>query len=267
MPDPFPSLADAACAILNSPSCEEKISKTNQVSADWRQGRITKTGACAPPDRPARPPRPELKMPRDMPRRRMGSEKGRIALIHAIAHIELNAIDLAWDIVARFTSENLPREFYDDWISVAVDEARHFQLLNGYLQNRGVAYGHLAAHDGLWQAARDSADDLLARLAIVPLVLEARGLDTTPGAVKRLHEFGDIEAADILATIAEEEIPHVAFGVKWFTAICDKRGLRPEATFQALVRSRFKGKLKAPFATDARSRAGFMPEFYEPLAD
>jgi uncharacterized ferritin-like protein (DUF455 family) len=267
MSETHQSLSAAACAILNSPSGDEKVLKTNLLARAWADGRITEIGHVSPPDRPARPRRPELKMPRDMPRRRMGSEKGRIALMHAIAHIELNAIDLAWDMVARFTPENLPHEFFDDWIAVAVDEARHFELLLGYLQNRDATYGDLPAHDGLWQAAQGTADDLLARLAIVPLVLEARGLDTTPGAVARLHEFGDDEAADILATIAEEEIPHVAAGVKWFKYICHRRDLIPEPTYQQLVRARFKGKIKPPFATAARNRAGFTPEFYEPLVE
>jgi len=201
-----------------------------------------------------------------MPKRNARGDKGRIALIHAITHIELNAIDLAWDIIARFTDYDLPREFYDDWISVAVDEARHFDLLNNYLLEHGAAYGDFPAHDGLWEAAAETAGDILARLAIVPMVLEARGLDTTPPTIAKLREVGDEQAADILTTIADEEIAHVAAGVRWFNYICRQRSKEPVETYQALVKKHFKGQLKPPFATEAREQAGFKAEYYLPIA-
>jgi len=184
-----------------------------------------------------------------MPKRKPGGAAGRIAVIHAIAHIELNAIDLAWDIVARFTGEDMPRGFYGDWVQVAVDEADHFDLLDQRLTDLGAAYGDLPAYDGLWEAAETTADDLLARLALVPMVLEARGLDTTPQAVRRFRAGGDDDTADILARIAEEEIPHVAAGVRWFRFLCARRGIDAVATFHALTRQNFNGHLKPPFNT------------------
>ena len=178
------SLCQAAVAVLRTAEPAEKVKLSHAAAAGWRSGAIDDVGSAAPPARPARPPRPELRPPRDMPKRRAGGT-GRVALLHALAHIELNAIDLAWDIVARFTGEALPRAFYDDWVKVADEEAKHFGLLAGRLMALGAAYGDLPAHDGLWQAAEATAHDLLARLAVVPLVLEARGLDVAPAMIAR----------------------------------------------------------------------------------
>ncbi len=225
------------------------------------------TGAASPSERPARPGRPELRAPRDMPRRRTGSTvEGRTALLHALAHIELNAIDLAWDLIARFGDEGLPREFFDDWVAVADDEARHFQLLCQRLADFGCDYGDLPAHDGLWQAAQDTAHDLLARLSVVPMVLEARGLDVTPAMISRMKKFGDDKTAAILETIYGDEIRHVAVGRKWFVRLCEKRMLDPIPTWQRLVRSHFQGQIKPPFNREARDLAGLPPTFYEPVA-
>jgi len=261
-----PSLSAAACSVLREPSVAGKISLTQEIAGHWFEGSIADIGDVRPPDRPARPAQPELLSPRDMPKRNARGDKGRIALIHAIAHIELNAIDLAWDIIARFTAYDLPRDFYNDWIGVAVDEARHFGLLVNYLSYHGQAYGDFPAHDGLWQAAEDTSHDLLARLAIVPMVLEARGLDTTPPTIAKLREVGDDHAAEILATIAEEEIAHVAAGVRWFNYVCEQQKLEPTKTFQTLVKQHFKGQVKPPFATEAREQAGFSAEYYLPIA-
>ena len=224
-------------------------------------------GRVLPPPRPARPERPVLRPPRDMPRRRnFGSPMGRIALLHALAHIEFNAIDLAWDLVARFSDDGLPREFYDDWLGVAAEEATHFALLASRLTALGAAYGALPAHDGLWEAAAATAHDLLARLAVVPLVLEARGLDVTPEMIRRLERAGDPESAAILARILRDEIGHVAVGLRWFDRLCRARGLAPEAIFRDRVRRYFKGVLKPPFNRTAREEAGFPGAWYEPLA-
>ena len=202
-----------------------------------------------------------------MPKRRaFGSPAGRIALLHALAHIELNAIDLAWDLVARFAGTGLPRGFFDDWVKVAAEEACHFELLAGRLAELGAGYGDLPAHDGLWEAAGATADDLLARLAVVPLVLEARGLDVTPEMAARLERVGDAESAEILRRIYHDEIGHVATGLRWFDRLCVARGLSPEAVFQDRVRRFFKGELKPPFNHQARAAAGFPRHYYEPLA-
>jgi uncharacterized ferritin-like protein (DUF455 family) len=202
-----------------------------------------------------------------MPKRRAGgSPAGRIALLHALAHIELNAIDLAWDIVARFAGDDLPRAFCDDWVAIAAEEAEHHALLAARLAAFGAAYGDLPAHDGLWQAAEATAHDLLARLAIVPLVLEARGLDVTPAMIERLDRFGDVESAAVLRRIYADEIGHVATGMRWFAFLCAQRAEEPAATYQTLVRRYFKGTLKAPFNDSGRAAAGFASAFYAPLA-
>lgn len=264
---PLPaSLSDAALAVLTTAAPADKVALTRRFAAAWAAGGIVEVGSAALPVRPARPDRPPLCPPREMPRRRLGGDAGRAAFVHAIAHIELNAIDLAWDIVGRFTGEDMPRAFYDDWVAVALDEAEHFALLDGRLRDLGSDYGAMPAHDGLWQAAEETADDLAARLALVPMVLEARGLDTTPDAVARLTRAGDAPTAAILRRIGDEEIPHVAAGVRWFDFLCARRGLAPAAHFQTLVRTRFKGAIKPPFNESARRQAGFDSAYYAPLA-
>jgi uncharacterized ferritin-like protein (DUF455 family) len=224
-------------------------------------------GAATPPERPARPAHPILLPPREMKRRRnIGALAGRIALIHALAHIELNAIDLGWDIIARFSGEHLPRAFFDDWVGVAAEEAEHFALLEARLAALGGDYGALPAHDGLWEAASATSGDLLARLAVVPLVLEARGLDVTPAMIARLETAGDRESAAILRRLYDDEIGHVTAGARWFKHLCDMRGVDPAIVFQDLVRRHFSGALKPPFNCDARDRAGFPAAYYAPLA-
>lgn len=219
-----------------------------------------------PPDRPARPARPELKHPHEMPKRRgAGSLANRIALLHAIAHIELNAIDLAWDLIARFAAPDLPRDFYDDWIMVADQEATHHALLAERLNALGATYGDLPAHDGLWQAARATAHELLARLAIVSLVLEARGLDVTPEMIEKLRRQGDDASVAVLEVIYREEVGHVAAGQRWFRWECARRGLDPVEAYRDLVRRHHGSGLKPPFNRAAREKAGFEPAFYEEI--
>jgi uncharacterized ferritin-like protein (DUF455 family) len=272
------TLSEAAVEVLAAAEPAEKVRLTRIHAAAWRESRLDPPTALPspseiPPDRPGRPERPELRLPRDMPaRRKGGSEAGRIALLHALAHIELNAVDLAWDLVARFGGgteggEPIPRSFADDWVAVADDEARHFEMLGRRLADFGASYGDLPAHDGLWQAARDTTHDLAARLAVVPMVLEARGLDVTPATVANLKRFGDDASAAILQQIHDEEIGHVHAGRRWFGWVCARRGIEPVTTWQDLVRRHFRGGLKPPFNVASRARAEFGPEFYEPLAD
>jgi uncharacterized ferritin-like protein (DUF455 family) len=199
-------------------------------------------------------------------RRNIGGLAGRIALIHALAHIELNAIDLGWDIIARFSRQNLPRAFFDDWVGVAAEEAGHFALLDARLVALGGTYGELPAHDGLWEAAQATTGDLLARLAVVPLVLEARGLDVTPAMITRLEQAGDSDSAAILRRLYDDEIRHVAAGARWLEYLCGHRGLDPATAFQEAVRRYFNGGLKPPFNHGARDRAGFPASYYAPLA-
>src|SRR5579871_4843322 len=226
------TLTEAACAVLNAGAPEEKVALSHRFAAAWREGALAALGTARPPDRPARPARPLLKPPREMPRRRgAGSLQNRIALLHALAHIELNAIDLAWDLIARFASPHLPRAFFADWIAVADEEAAHHALVAQRLNELGAAYGDLPAHDGLWEAAQATAHDLLARLAVVPLVLEARGLDVTPNMIARLTQYGDEASAAVLQVIYDEEIGHVATGQRWFHWECARRGVEPAATY------------------------------------
>jgi uncharacterized ferritin-like protein (DUF455 family) len=264
--EPEPALATGALAVLSAADPAQKVALSRAVAASWRCGDLP-VGAAKPAPRPARPARPLLFPPRAMRRRRnLGAVPGRIALIHALAHIELNAIDLAWDIAARFSTAPLPREFFDDWVHVAAEEAEHFALLQGRLAALGAAYGDLPAHDGLWEAAAATAHDLLARLAVVPLVLEARGLDVTPAMIDRLRRAGDDDSAAILQRIYADEIGHVAIGVRWFDRLCSERGLDPAVTFHECVRRYFAGALKPPFNDAARSRAGMSRRYYAPLA-
>jgi uncharacterized ferritin-like protein (DUF455 family) len=264
---PLDSLAARAAAILSTSEPAEKIALGRALAAAWRERSIGEIGEAKAPAEPARPAQPLLLPPREMPKRRAGgSPAGRIALLHALAHIELNAIDLAWDIIARFADDALPVEFYDDWVAVAAEEAEHHALLAARLANFGSFYGALPAHHGLWEAAAETAHDLLARLAIVPLVLEARGLDVTPDMTLRLDRLGDSESAAILRRIYTDEIGHVAAGRRWFEFLCAARGLEPVATYHDLVRRHFKGGLKAPFNAAGRDAAGFAAAFYAPLA-
>ena len=213
---------------------------------------------------PGRPARPSLVHPRDLPRRGFGTPEGRAAFIHAVAHIEFNAMDLAWDAVYRF--RGMPAEYYSDWVGVARDEARHFDLLRARLRELGHDYGDFDAHDGLWQMAEKTAHDVLARMALVPRVLEARGLDVTPGMIVRLREFGDEATAAILEVILREEVAHVAAGTRWFRWCCERRGVEPRATFRALLREHASGVLHPPFNLEARAAAGFDEDELEALA-
>ena len=258
------TLSDRVVGVLGTPDAMAKAGAARAVASDWRAGVIPDIGGTAPGDRPKRPAKPELLRPREMPRRgKAQSEAGRIALLHALAHIELNAIDLAADILVRFPDAGMPMDFYNDWLTVLDEEAKHFQLLSARLGEIGAAYGDLPAHDGLWQAAQDTSDDLLARLAIVPLVLEARGLDVTPTMIKSLRNAKDDDSAAVLEAIYRDEIGHVGIGRKWFEHVCPGD---PVAMWQRLVNERFKGGLKAPFNDAARAEAGFGVAYYKALA-
>lgn len=262
-------IAAAALTVLATADPHAKAARARAIAAAWRAGAIAPPAAgraLSLPDRPARPERPALVPPASVPRRRINTAPaGRIALLHALAHIELNAIDLAWDMVARFADAALPRAFIDDWVRVGDEEARHFTLLTDRLAAFDAAYGDLPAHDGLWQSALTTAHDLAARLAIVPLVLEARGLDVTPAMARKLRSVGDTASADILDIIYRDEIGHVAIGRRWFVFICAVRGGEPAAVWRVLVTRYFRGRLKAPFNAAGRSEAGLPESWYAPL--
>jgi uncharacterized ferritin-like protein (DUF455 family) len=261
------TLTAAAVGVLETAEPAGKIAGTHSAVALWRQDTICEIGATTPPTRPARPERPLLSHARDMPKRSAsGSRENRVALLHALAHIELNAIDLAWDLIARFGSADLPRAFFDDWTTVAEEEATHHGLLAERMRELGARYGDLPAHDGLWEAAAATSGDLLARLAVVPLVLEARGLDVTPSMIERLDAAGDTASAAILRVIYRDEVKHVAAGARWFAWEATRRGVALVETYQALVRQYFRTALKPPFNAVAREAAGFPAAFYAPLA-
>lgn len=255
-----------ARAVLETGKPEAKAAAARALAAAWDHGDFKVIGDTAMPLRPARPAHPVLLPPRDMPRRRKGgSDANRIALLHAVAHIELNAIDLSVDIAGRFGPTEGDR-FISDWISVADDEARHFTMLQNRLCELGARYGDLPAHDGLWEAAQNTSTDVCARLAVAHTVLEARGLDVTPAMIERLDRFEDHSSADILRTILAEEVRHVRLGLQWFDRIAAGRGKRLNEYWQYLVRTHFRGQLKRPFNSAARASAGLEPDLYEPLA-
>lgn len=263
----YSTLTDGIVDCITTQDATEKARKTRALIAEWRDGKIAIIGDCPPPDRPGRPPFPELRPPRDVPKRRItGGIAGRVALIHAIAHIELNAIDLALDMACRFVDQRLPLDFYRDWLSVADDESRHFLMLNDRLALLDAHYGDLPAHDGLWQAAKETAHDLLGRLAIAPLVLEARGLDVTPTIITKLNAVGDNESADALGIIMHDEVGHVLIGKRWFDYVCGMHRRDPVSSWHMLVKRYFKGPLKPPFNIEAREAAHFSAAFYGPLS-
>jgi len=269
MPNERPtSLAEGALTALIASDIDEKVALTNALAFNWENRKLSLIGTrrVTAPARPGRPEKPELLPPSDVPKRPITSAKGRLALVHAIAHIELNAIDLALDIIVRFAYEKMPRSFFDGWMRVAKEEAKHFTLLRERLATLNAHYGALPAHDGLWEAAGETGHDLIARLAIVPLVLEARGLDVTPPLIEKLKSIGDHETAGIFKIIYEDEKGHVAVGAKWFRFLCQKQGLEPAKTFTELVAKHFRGHLKGPFNDRARASNGLTPLFYKALS-
>jgi uncharacterized ferritin-like protein (DUF455 family) len=265
------TLAEMAVQVLATGDGRAKTALSHGHAAAWFAARAAGSplpvGTASPPLRPARPARPELLAPRDMPRRRPGTAAGRIALLHAVAHIELNAVDLHWDIIARFGHVSLPLGFHDDWVKAADEESKHFNLVCDCLEAMGSHYGALPAHAGMWRAAEDTADDLHGRLAVVPMVLEARGLDVTPGMIEIFRKAGEAQAVAALETIYAEEVSHVAYGSKWFNWLCGRDNLDPKEHFHSLVRRYFHGSLKPPFNVGKRAEAGLPPDFYWPLAD
>ena len=257
------NLFDAAADCLSAIQPADKIARTFAAAAAFRDGRLSlqpPPGPPAPIGVPGRPERPRLVPPRDLPQRGLGSVEGRAGYVHAIAHIEFNAINLAWDAVYRF--RGLPPAFYADWVGVAEDEARHFQLLEARLAALGSRYGAFDAHDGLWDMARRTAHDLLLRMALVPRVLEARGLDVTPDMIRRLRSLGEHGIADDLEIILREEVAHVAAGTRWYHWACARDGVAdPDAHFAALMAEHAGPVLRRPFNREARLASGFsLPE-------
>ncbi len=251
------NLFEAAQTCLAVCEPDEKTALTHDTATAWREEWLLPE-SIQPPEpigEPGRPQYPRLVAPRELPRRRVNTAEGHAALLHAICHIEFNAINLAWDAVYRF--RDMPREFYDDWIRVADEEATHFNLLHRCLQNLSYEYGDFEAHNGLWEMAQTTAFDPLVRMALVPRVLEARGLDVTPGIMKKLQACGDECAVAALEIVLRDEIGHVAIGSRWFKYLCDQRQLEPETTFRNLLSQYMTGRVRGPFHKQARLEGGF----------
>jgi uncharacterized ferritin-like protein (DUF455 family) len=257
-----PTIAFACRSVLLAAEPGDKVRAARSAARAWRKGGLAFEFDVAMPDRPARPAAPELLPASAMPKRgKGGSERGRIAMLHALAHIEFAAIDLAFDMAGRFGA-SFPPGFTGDWLAVGADEAMHFALLDRRLRALGSHYGAMPAHDGLWEAAEATAHDVLARLAVVPMVLEARGLDVTPATIARFEAAGDVRSAAILGRIYRDEIRHVAAGTRWFRIGCETQRIEAVSHWKRLVGLHFRGAVKPPFNDSARLEAGLSREFY-----
>lgn len=242
---------------LHHSTINQKLMLTHQAQQFAENNTLSMQASTSmrPIDQVVFPECPVLVAPRALPRRRLGTLEGRIALLHAVAHIEFYAIYLAWDIIYRFRDQT--RQFYLDWLRVAADEAIHFALVRERLHELGCDYGQLSAHRGLWDIAVDTSDDLLARLALVPRYMEARGLDATPGMIERMLQHGDPASADLLQRIVDDEVAHVAYGSKWFINVCEQRALEPEHAYFECLNQYLKGSVRGPFNHTLRKQAGF----------
>lgn len=264
-PRPHPAVYPAAEAALRECDPEAKCERVLELMHAWWADDLEGANAPAPArmEVPGRPERPELVHPKELPRRGLHTTAGRVALVHAVAHIEFNAINLALDAVYRF--RDMPAPFVSDWLQVAAEEARHFRLLRARLVELGADYGDLPAHNGLWEAALATDHDVMVRMALVPRVLEARGLDVTPGMIQRLEAAGDVDTVALLEIIQREEVAHVAIGTHWFRELARARGLDPESLFLDLLAEYMPGRVRPPFAHAARRAAGFTESEMEQL--
>lgn len=251
------NLFDFAECCLFDDNIEQKLALTHQAKAllDQQQLSFQSLNNVLPIDGVAFPARPHLLLPRDMPKRRLNSDEGKLAFFHSLAHIEFVAIYLAWDIIYRF--RGLPEAFYHDWLIIADEEAQHFSQIRQHLQGLGGDYGDLPAHSGLWLHAKDTTEDVLARLALVPRCMEARGLDVTPGMIEKLKKMNDQAGVAILTKIYQDEIGHVERGSFWFRNLAILRGLDPETAYKEMIQNYYNGKPKGPFNREVRIIAGF----------
>jgi len=235
----------------------QKSAAVDNLYQSWCEGKLVRGTDMAIHliEIPGRPELPRLVDPRKLSRRSTSSDAGRVGLLHAIAHIEFNAINIALDAAYRF--RQMPDQFVTDWLLVASEESRHFNLLDQYLRDSGSFYGELDAHNGLWEMVCKTREDVLHRMALVPRVMEARGLDVTPGMITRFSNIGDQRAVEILQVIYGDEVGHVRIGNYWYQYLCKLRQLDAIDTFRQLVGHYLKGKLRGPFNWPARLEAGF----------
>jgi len=244
-----------ACIELDNPF--DKASTAQALYERWTNGELVavSTGQPVRIVVPGRPERPRLVDPRKVPKRGFKSRQGLLRLVHAITHIEFNAINLALDAVYRF--RDMPLEYFSDWLQVAAEESRHFLMLESFLADNGAGYGDYDAHNGLWEMALKTDHDVMVRMALVPRVLEARGLDVTPGMISKLAAEGERRLVEILQIIHREEIGHVRIGTHWFTHACRQRSLSPQKVFTDLLDDHMKGAIHGPFDEASRIQAGF----------
>lgn len=265
-PSTSAELRRAALHWLAERDAVRKSAGVRQLAQDWAAGRIALDAAAAldaPPSIPGYPDRPELVSPLAVPRRAMNTPEGRAAMVHAMVHIEFNAINLALDAIWRFP--DMPHDYYADWLQVADEEALHFDLLCAHLKTLGYAYGDFTAHNGLWDLATKTQHDVLARMALLPRTMEARGLDVTPGLKAKLAQAGDVEVGAIMDIILRDEIGHVAIGNRWFNWLCAERGLEPTTAYAQLAAEHRVSTLRGPFNLEARRAAGFSEQELEML--
>nr|CAA6829462.1 MAG: COG2833: uncharacterized protein [uncultured Thiotrichaceae bacterium] len=260
------SVYDAAYACLMQVDIETKLRDTKQLYEDWQAGELSRQSDAMPVQAipvPGRPEKPELVHPKKVKHRKLSSAAGRMGLLHAVAHIEFNAINLALDAAYRF--RDMPDEYYADWLKVAAEEAYHFGLMRDRMALLDGAYGDMPAHNGLWEQACKTDHDVLVRMALVPRVLEARGLDVTPPMIEKLRVVGDEETIAVLEIILRDEIGHVRIGSHWYRYCCEQVGVEPEAHFRQLIRDVMKAPLRGPFYDEGRLLAGFSAEEMEQL--
>lgn len=261
------TLFDAAFACLMMQQPDAKAACATELYQQWRDGLLVLESEAPPRSVavPGHPIKPQLVAPGLVERRRLSTPHGQAALIHALTHIEFNAINLALDAAYRF--RGMPQDFYRDWLQVAAEEAYHFTLLRDHLRTLGYDYGDFSAHNGLWEMAVKTAHDPMIRMALVPRLLEARGLDVTPGISARLASYGDRRAVEILAIIQRDEVGHVSIGNRWYGYLCRQRGLDPISTFRSLLTEYDAPALRPPFNMAARAQAGFNPDELRMLED
>ncbi len=255
-------LRQSALEALATTDAQTKVSRVYQLFDEYLEQRIALDPSlkldAAELNLPGRPDRPELIPPLQVPKRRMDTQEGRASLLHSLAHIEFNAINLALDAIWRFP--DMPKQYYEDWLKVAKEEAYHFSLVNEYITSLGCAYGHFPAHNSLWEMVERTADVVIARMALVPRTMEARGLDAVPMIRDRFKQIKDARAVEILETILRDEIGHVAIGNYWFNFLCSKDQLSPITTYKELARKYCAPVLRGPFNIEARKQAGFTAE-------
>lgn len=254
------NLFESVYQCLMEKNLNGKVQLLSQLQEDWSQDRFdfSPTQEIVRIPDPGRPDQPKLVSPKELPRRGLGTQEGHASLMHSIAHIEFNAVNLALDAIYRF--QNMPYEYYRDWLGVAGEESYHFQMVREHLNQLGYEYGDMPAHNGLWLTTYETDHDPLVRMALVPRTLEARGLDVTPPMIQKLRAIGDKRGVEILKILLRDEIGHVEVGTRWFRYLCEQQDLNPFEQFQYIIDQYFHGDLRGPFNYEARAQAGFSEE-------